>query len=134
MQHHARLRVTFVDLYVQRCLGRRAAAVQRPALGVDTHAVVEQEDVLEGDDLALHALLARDGLPSDQPAALLSPGEREKSRLTAVNHAVIQSELEPDPALTAVVDKWAPLAAEIGDVTGLPGRNAALAAVAEMAR
>ena len=38
-------------------------------------------------DLALNALLARDGHPSDQPAALLSPGEREKSRLTAVNHA-----------------------------------------------
>lgn len=29
---------------------------------------------------------------------------------TTTNHAVYQDELEPDPALTAVIDKWAPLA------------------------
>ncbi len=41
---------------------------------------------------------------------------------SAVNHAVIQSELTPHPAVTAVIDKWAPLAAEadttvVGTVT-----------------
>jgi 5'-nucleotidase len=35
---------------------------------------------------------------------------------TATNHAVIQSELSPDPAVTAVIDKWAPLADAIGSV------------------
>jgi 5'-nucleotidase len=34
---------------------------------------------------------------------------------TAVNHVVTQ-DVEPDPALTAVIDKWAPLAEEIGNV------------------
>lgn len=41
-------------------------------------------------DLALSALLARDGTPLDQPAALLSSGEREKSHLITVNHAARQ--------------------------------------------
>ncbi len=31
---------------------------------------------------------------------------------TATNHAVIRADLAPDPAVTAVIDKWAPLAAE----------------------
>jgi 5'-nucleotidase len=35
---------------------------------------------------------------------------------TATNHAVIQSELTPDAAVTAVIDKWAPLADAIGSV------------------
>ena len=35
---------------------------------------------------------------------------------SATNHAVIQSELTPDPAVTGVVDKWAPLADQIGNV------------------
>jgi 5'-nucleotidase len=39
-----------------------------------------------------------------------------RDEVEAFNHAVIQSELEPDPNLTAVIDKWAPLASEIGDV------------------
>jgi 5'-nucleotidase len=34
---------------------------------------------------------------------------------TAVNHVVTQ-DVDPDPALTAVIDKWAPLAEEIGNV------------------
>ena len=38
-------------------------------------------------DLALSSLLARDGTPPDQPAALLSSGERERSHLIAVNQA-----------------------------------------------
>lgn len=35
---------------------------------------------------------------------------------SATNHGVFQDELVPDPKLTAVIDKWAPLAAEIGDL------------------
>ena len=34
---------------------------------------------------------------------------------SATNHAVIQSELEPHPAVTAVLDKWRPLGAELGN-------------------
>lgn len=34
---------------------------------------------------------------------------------TATNHAVIQSDLTPDPALSAVIDKWTPLFEEAGN-------------------
>ena len=34
---------------------------------------------------------------------------------TATNHAVIQSELAPDPALTAVIAKWTPLFEQAGN-------------------
>jgi 5'-nucleotidase len=34
---------------------------------------------------------------------------------TATNHVVEQAALTPDPAITAVIEKWAPLAAEAGD-------------------
>ncbi len=46
-------------------------------------------------DLPLSCLLARDGTPPDQPAALLSTGEREKSHLTAVNLAARQFGIHP---------------------------------------
>ena len=49
-------------------------------------------------DLALNALLARDGTPSDHPAALLSSGhagEREKSHLIAVNSSARQLNIHP---------------------------------------
>ena len=32
-----------------------------------------------------------------------------RDRSTAINHAVIQSELAPDPALTKIIEKWQPL-------------------------
>ncbi|WP_434810276.1 bifunctional metallophosphatase/5'-nucleotidase [Microbacterium sp. bgisy189] len=35
---------------------------------------------------------------------------------SATNHAVLHNELTPDAAQTAIVEKWEPLAAEIGDV------------------
>ena len=35
---------------------------------------------------------------------------------TATNHVVYQDELMPDPAVTAVIDKWAPLADAIGNI------------------
>jgi len=34
---------------------------------------------------------------------------------TSINHAVIRSELAPDPAITAVINKWKPLGDEIGN-------------------
>ena len=34
---------------------------------------------------------------------------------TATNHVVAQPELDPDPALTAILEKWAPLVAEAGN-------------------
>jgi 5'-nucleotidase len=42
---------------------------------------------------------------------------------TAVNHAVIRAQLTPDPAITAVINKWKPLAdvignVEVGSITG----------------
>ncbi|MEN8771997.1 MAG: DNA polymerase Y family protein [Akkermansiaceae bacterium] len=46
-------------------------------------------------DLALSALLAREGNQPDQPAALLSSGEREKSHLIAVNQAAQQFGIQP---------------------------------------
>ena len=36
-------------------------------------------------------------------------GEVRRALSSATNHAVIQSELTPDPALTAVISKWTPL-------------------------
>ena len=49
-------------------------------------------------------------------------GDVRRDLSTATNHAVIQSELTPDPAITAVIDKWAPLSAEanntiVGSIT-----------------
>jgi 5'-nucleotidase len=46
---------------------------------------------------------------------------------TSVNHAVIRSQLTPDPAITAVIDKWKPSAdvigsQEVGQITGDIGR------------
>ena len=41
-------------------------------------------------------------------------GDVRRDLSTATNHAVYQDELEPDPELTAVIDKWAPLYAEAG--------------------
>jgi len=46
-------------------------------------------------DLPLSCLLARDGTSPDQPAALLSTGEREKSHLVAVNLAARQLGIHP---------------------------------------
>ena len=34
---------------------------------------------------------------------------------TSVNHPVLQAELTADPALTAIIDKWAPLAGDAGN-------------------
>lgn len=42
-------------------------------------------------------------------------GEVRRGLSTATNHAVIQSTLTPDPALTAVIDKWMPLFDEAGN-------------------
>lgn len=39
-----------------------------------------------------------------------------RDRSSATNHAVLQTELVPDPAVTAVVDKWAPLADAADDL------------------
>ncbi len=41
-------------------------------------------------------------------------GEIDRSSVTAVNHPVIQSELTADPAVTAVIDRWTPLAEDKG--------------------
>ncbi len=46
-------------------------------------------------DLPLTCLLARDGSPSTQPAALLSSGEREKSHLIAINQAARAFAISP---------------------------------------
>lgn len=46
-------------------------------------------------DFALSCLLARDEVPSNQPAALLSTGEREKSHLIATNRAARAFSLQP---------------------------------------
>ena len=43
-------------------------------------------------------------------------GDVSRDLTTARNHIVDQSMLEADPALTAVIDKWAPLAEEVGNV------------------
>ncbi len=42
-------------------------------------------------------------------------GDVDRSTVTAVNHEVLQDELTADPAITAILDKWAPLAEAIGN-------------------
>jgi 5'-nucleotidase len=42
-------------------------------------------------------------------------GDVVRDESTSLNHAVIQAELTPDPALTAVIDKWSPLFDEFGN-------------------
>jgi 5'-nucleotidase len=42
-------------------------------------------------------------------------GDVVRDESTAVNHAVIQDGLTPDPALTAVIDKWTPLFEAFGN-------------------
>ena len=37
-------------------------------------------------------------------------GDVDRSSVTAVNHEVLQDDLTADPAITAVIDKWPPLA------------------------
>ncbi|NNE11162.1 MAG: bifunctional metallophosphatase/5'-nucleotidase [Ilumatobacter sp.] len=46
---------------------------------------------------------------------LLPNGEVDRDSITTVNHEVLQSELTADPAITAILDKWAPLAEAIGN-------------------
>ena len=43
-------------------------------------------------------------------------GDVRRDLSSATNHAVIRADLAPDPAVTAVIDKWAPLAEEVGSV------------------
>jgi len=42
-------------------------------------------------------------------------GDVRRDVSTAMNHAVIQADLTPDPALTAVIDKWTPLFEAFGN-------------------
>ena len=42
-------------------------------------------------------------------------GDVDRSTVTAVNHEVLQDDLTADPAITAILDKWAPLAEDIGN-------------------
>ncbi len=42
-------------------------------------------------------------------------GDVDRSTVTAVNHEVLQDDLTADPAITAILDKWAPLAEAIGN-------------------
>ena len=42
-------------------------------------------------------------------------GDVSRKRTTATNHAVVQSELTPDPAVRAVIDKWKPVSEELGN-------------------
>ncbi|MDF1710756.1 MAG: DNA polymerase Y family protein [Akkermansiaceae bacterium] len=60
-------------------------------------------------DLALSSLLTRDGIPPDQPAALLSSGEREKSHLIAVNQAARQFDIHPGLGTTRGLARCADL-------------------------
>jgi 5'-nucleotidase len=43
-------------------------------------------------------------------------GDVERDRTKVTNHAVFQDELTPDPALTAVIDKWTPLVADAANI------------------
>ena len=43
-------------------------------------------------------------------------GDVKRDRTMVMNHAVFQDELTPDPALTAVIEKWAPLVAEAATI------------------
>ena len=42
-------------------------------------------------------------------------GDVDRTTFTMVNHEVLQDDLTPDPAVTAILDRWAPLAEDIGD-------------------
>ena len=43
-------------------------------------------------------------------------GDVRRDLSTVTNHAVYQDALLPDPAITAVIDKWAPLVADAGNI------------------
>lgn len=43
-------------------------------------------------------------------------GDVRRDLSTSTNHPVLHSQLERDPAITAVIDKWQPLAQEVGSV------------------
>lgn len=60
-------------------------------------------------DFALSCLLARDGTPAQQPAALLSTGEREKSTLTAINPAARAFGIHPGLPTTRALARCAEL-------------------------
>lgn len=60
-------------------------------------------------DFALTVLLARDGIPDHQPAALLSTGEREKSFLVALNAAARTFGIHPGLATTRALARCADL-------------------------
>jgi 5'-nucleotidase len=50
-------------------------------------------------------------------------GDVRRELSTAVNHPVIRAQITPDPAITAVIDKWKPLSdaignQEVGSITG----------------
>jgi len=40
----------------------------------------------------------------------------DRYRSTSVNHAVVQADLEPDPAMTSIIAKWQPLVDAAGDI------------------
>ena len=42
-------------------------------------------------------------------------GDVDRSTVTTFNHSVLQDELTADPAITAILDKWAPLAESLGN-------------------
>lgn len=42
-------------------------------------------------------------------------GDVDRKRSTAYNHPVVQQALRPHPAITAIIEKWTPLAEEIGN-------------------
>ena len=47
-----------------------------------------------------------------------SNGDVDRSTVTAVNHEVLQDELTADPDITAILDKWAPLAGRDRQLAG----------------
>jgi 5'-nucleotidase len=44
-----------------------------------------------------------------------SAGDVDRSTVTMFNHSVVQDDLTADPAITAILDKWSPLAEDLGN-------------------
>ena len=59
-------------------------------------------------------LLVRSGRHRDQ-LRTRGDGDVDRSTVTAFNHSVLEDDLTADPAITAILDKWTPLAESLGN-------------------
>jgi 5'-nucleotidase len=103
-----------------------------PIVGINARLDPEIDGVITGHTHVPYNCMLKDPLGNERPVTSAysygrvvtemnmvldrKTGDVRRSSLRVVNHPVYQNELTPDPALTAVIDKWAPLAENIGSL------------------